>query len=193
MFQAGLFAKYTMDEVLDELDSIECFIEPGKAPIQGEVLAKQEQLYRDLGVTPLLAAPENRWLVKRGQMTRYVFRESRSHTCCIPLLLLKCDWIYFCLAYNTNKGYLIFIFHLGPVTMSYETSDSVNNVKAPFRMVVIILKRERNAFLSRFSGHLLRDMNSSKASRHSAIAVTACNVLAGDSVSSISQSVKNVG
>lgn len=49
-----------MNEMLDELDSIECFIEPGKAPIQGEVLAKQEQLYRDLGVTPLLATPENR-------------------------------------------------------------------------------------------------------------------------------------
>lgn len=60
MFQAGLFAKYTMDELLDELDSIECFIEPGKAPIQGEVLAKQEQLYRDLGVIPLQVAPENR-------------------------------------------------------------------------------------------------------------------------------------
>ena len=60
MFEAGLFAKYTMDELLDELDSIECFIEPGKAPIQGEVLAKQEQLYRDLGVTPLLATPKNR-------------------------------------------------------------------------------------------------------------------------------------
>lgn len=60
MLQAGLFAKYTMDEVLDELDSIECFIESGKAPIQGEVLVKQEQLYRDLGVIPLLAAPENR-------------------------------------------------------------------------------------------------------------------------------------
>lgn len=59
MFQAGLFSKYTMDKVLDELDSIECFIEPGKAPIQGEVLAKQEQLYRDLGVTSLLAAPED--------------------------------------------------------------------------------------------------------------------------------------
>lgn len=60
MFHAGLFAKYAMDELLDELDSIECFIEPGKAPIQGEVLAKQEQLYRDLGITPLLVAPENR-------------------------------------------------------------------------------------------------------------------------------------
>ena len=31
---------------------------PGKAPIQGEVLKKQEQIYRDLGVEPLLAAPE---------------------------------------------------------------------------------------------------------------------------------------
>lgn len=36
------------------------FIEPGNAQIQGEVRAKQEQLYRDLGVTPLLSAPENR-------------------------------------------------------------------------------------------------------------------------------------
>ena len=30
----------------------------GKAPIQGDVLKKQEQLYIDLGVTPLLASPE---------------------------------------------------------------------------------------------------------------------------------------
>lgn len=33
---------------------------PGNAQIQGEVRAKQEQFYRDLGVTPLLSAPENR-------------------------------------------------------------------------------------------------------------------------------------
>ena len=39
-------------------DVIECFWEPGKAPIQGEVLKKQEQIYRDLGVEPLLATPE---------------------------------------------------------------------------------------------------------------------------------------
>ena len=58
MEEAGLFSKYTMHELLDELDVIECFTEPGKAPIQGEVLKKQEQLYRDLGVTPLLATPE---------------------------------------------------------------------------------------------------------------------------------------
>ena len=88
---------------------------------------------------------------------------------------------------------MIFIFHLGPVTMSYEASDDFNKVKAPFRIVVRILKLDRNAFLSSFSGHLLHGMNSSKASRHSANAVTACNVVAGDSVSSISQRVKHVG
>ena len=58
MEEAGLFSRYTMQELLDELDVIECFREPGKAPIQGEVLKKQEQIYRDLGVEPLLAAPE---------------------------------------------------------------------------------------------------------------------------------------
>jgi len=58
MEETGLFSRYTMHELLDELDVIECFTEPGKAPIQGEVLKKQEQLYRDLGVEPLLAAPE---------------------------------------------------------------------------------------------------------------------------------------
>ena len=42
----------------EELDVIECFTEPGKALIQGEVLKKQEQIYRDLGVEPLLATPE---------------------------------------------------------------------------------------------------------------------------------------
>ena len=58
MEEAGLFSRYTMHELLDELDVIECFTEPGKSPIQGEVLKKQEQLYRDLGVTPLLASPQ---------------------------------------------------------------------------------------------------------------------------------------
>lgn len=56
MEENGLFATYTLHELLDELDVIECFMEPGKAPIQGEVLKKQEQIYRDLDVTPLLAA-----------------------------------------------------------------------------------------------------------------------------------------
>ena len=56
MEEKGLFATYTLHELLDELDVIECFMEPGKAPIQGEVLKKQEQIYRDLDVMPLLAA-----------------------------------------------------------------------------------------------------------------------------------------
>jgi len=57
MEEKELFSKYTMHQLLDELDVIECFLEPGKAPIQGEVLNKQEQIYRDLDVTPLLASP----------------------------------------------------------------------------------------------------------------------------------------
>ena len=44
---------------MDELDVIECFMETGKAPIQGEVLKKQEQIYRDLEVSPLLAAGQS--------------------------------------------------------------------------------------------------------------------------------------
>lgn len=58
MEEKHLYSKYTLHELLDELDVIECFLEPGKAPIQGEVLAKQEQLYRDMDVEPLLAHPE---------------------------------------------------------------------------------------------------------------------------------------
>lgn len=55
MIDGHLYSKYTMHELLDELDVIECYLEPGKAPAQGKVLMKQEQLYRDLGVNPLLA------------------------------------------------------------------------------------------------------------------------------------------
>lgn len=58
MEENGLFAQYTLHELLDELDVIECFMEPGKAPIQGEVLKKQEDLFRKLGVKPLLASPD---------------------------------------------------------------------------------------------------------------------------------------
>ncbi len=51
-----LFGKYTLHEVLDELDVIECFVNPGNAPIQGEVLKKQEDLYTALEVKALLAS-----------------------------------------------------------------------------------------------------------------------------------------
>lgn len=56
MEKKGLFATYTLHELLDELDVIEYFMEPGKATIQGEVRKKQEQIYMDLDVAPLLAA-----------------------------------------------------------------------------------------------------------------------------------------
>ena len=52
-----LFSKYTLQGLLDELDVIECFTEPGKTPIQGEVLKKQEDLYTAMDVTPLYAKP----------------------------------------------------------------------------------------------------------------------------------------
>ena len=51
MQEKGLFANYTMRQLLDELDVIECYEAPGSA--LGEVLKKQEQLYTALGVTPL--------------------------------------------------------------------------------------------------------------------------------------------
>ena len=41
---------------LDELDVNECLMKPGRAPIQGEVLKKQGQIYRDMDVVPLLTA-----------------------------------------------------------------------------------------------------------------------------------------
>ena len=55
MQEKGLFANYTMRQLLDELDVIECYEAPGSALTVGEVLKKQEQIYNDLGVTPLTA------------------------------------------------------------------------------------------------------------------------------------------
>ena len=52
MSDEGLFHDYTMQEVLDELDVIEAFENPGNAIRVGEVTKKQEGLYKSLGVTP---------------------------------------------------------------------------------------------------------------------------------------------
>ena len=52
MSNEGLFDDYTMQKVLDELDVIEVFENPGSAIHVGEVTKKQEGLYRSLGVTP---------------------------------------------------------------------------------------------------------------------------------------------
>ena len=48
----NLFKDYTMQQVLDKLDVIECFENPGDKLRVGEVLSKQHQLYLDLGVNP---------------------------------------------------------------------------------------------------------------------------------------------
>ena len=44
MEKTGLFSRYTMHELLDELDDTECFMEPGKPLIQGKILKKQERV-----------------------------------------------------------------------------------------------------------------------------------------------------
>lgn len=46
----GLFKTYTLQGILDELDIIERFTQPGKIPMVGEVTRKQQELYRLLGV-----------------------------------------------------------------------------------------------------------------------------------------------
>lgn len=48
----GLFKDYTLPGLLDTLDVIECFEQPGKSLRVGEILDKQKQLYYDLGVIP---------------------------------------------------------------------------------------------------------------------------------------------
>jgi len=48
----GLLKNYTLPSLLDKLDVIECFEQPGKALRVGEILDKQKQLYYDLGVEP---------------------------------------------------------------------------------------------------------------------------------------------
>ena len=50
MSDERLFERYTMQELLDELDVIEVFEYPGNALKVGEVTKKQENLYKSLGV-----------------------------------------------------------------------------------------------------------------------------------------------
>jgi len=50
MHAAGLFKKYTMQEMLDQIDLIECFERKGKAPRLSEILTKQAEIYQALGV-----------------------------------------------------------------------------------------------------------------------------------------------
>lgn len=52
MLDAKLFEKWTMQGLLDELDTIELFEAPAHGRILGEVTDKQEKLYRALGFEP---------------------------------------------------------------------------------------------------------------------------------------------
>jgi len=52
MQEKNLFKKHTMQEVLDELDVIECFEVPGRQLQVGETTKRQRELYSQLGVTP---------------------------------------------------------------------------------------------------------------------------------------------
>ena len=50
MLDAKLFEKWTMQGLLDELDTIEMFEAPGHGRVLGEVTDKQAQIYLSLGV-----------------------------------------------------------------------------------------------------------------------------------------------
>lgn len=52
MQDKDLFKKYTMHELLDEFDVIECYEQPGYNLRVSEITQKQVDLYKDMGVTP---------------------------------------------------------------------------------------------------------------------------------------------
>jgi hypothetical protein len=52
MQEGNLFKDYTLQEVLDELDVIECFEVPGQRLVGGEMTQRQMDLYTKLGVMP---------------------------------------------------------------------------------------------------------------------------------------------
>jgi hypothetical protein len=48
----GLLKEYTLPSLLDKLDVIECFEQPGRSLRVGEMVEKQENLYHALEVKP---------------------------------------------------------------------------------------------------------------------------------------------
>lgn len=52
MQETGLFKDYTVQSLLDKLDIIECFENPGHDLRVGEVLSNQKQIYEALAITP---------------------------------------------------------------------------------------------------------------------------------------------
>lgn len=51
MKESKLYDKYTMSQLLDKLDVIECFENPGHSLNMGEILTKQENIYEALNVS----------------------------------------------------------------------------------------------------------------------------------------------
>lgn len=52
MQQEGLFKKYTMHELLDELDAIEKYERPDKGSFLSEITSSQKELYSAMGIEP---------------------------------------------------------------------------------------------------------------------------------------------
>ena len=52
MQDAKLFDRWTLQGLLDELDTIELFEAPGHGRVLGEITDKQDKLYQALGVEP---------------------------------------------------------------------------------------------------------------------------------------------
>ena len=52
MQEKGLYRQLTLEQFLLELESIQAFCEPGRAPIVGEVLERQRKLYEAMEVLP---------------------------------------------------------------------------------------------------------------------------------------------
>ena len=50
MQEKEIFSNYTLQEVLDELDLIECFERPGHRLYLGEVTNKQIELFKDMEI-----------------------------------------------------------------------------------------------------------------------------------------------
>ena len=51
----ALYGKYTMTELLEELELVQSYCEPGRAPIIGEILQGQRELFEAMEVAPPLA------------------------------------------------------------------------------------------------------------------------------------------
>jgi hypothetical protein len=51
MHDQGLYKTYTLTQLLDELDVIECYSYPGHIEKTGEMTKKQKELYEAFGVT----------------------------------------------------------------------------------------------------------------------------------------------